>query len=157
MRGSALTASLTKSNVCSSRSRRRSWSRSLLEQNAMQGRLVTMELDQRLHDAFERIANRRWIVDQPGEQRHEHALALSEMALGQGNEDRVLVREVLVERADRDAGALGDAVRRACCVAVARENLSSGLDDRLERGGRSRLDGPASGCSARAAVIGRGP
>jgi stress-induced morphogen len=52
--------------------------------------------------------------------------------LGQRVQQRLLVREVLVQRADRVAGALGDAVGGRG-HALALENLSSGLQEGLHR------------------------
>jgi hypothetical protein len=51
--------------------------------------------------------------------------------LAEGVPQGVLVREVLVERADGDAGVLGDAVGGAGGVAVLGENVSSGGEDPL--------------------------
>jgi hypothetical protein len=46
------------------------------------------------------------------------------MRVHQGVQDRVLIRKVLVERADGDLGALGDAVGGSGRIAVLAENVS---------------------------------
>src|SRR5690606_3414158 len=47
--------------------------------------------------------------------------------------NRILVREVLIQRADGHPGVLGDAVGGAGGVAVLGENVSSGGEDALPR------------------------
>jgi hypothetical protein len=60
-------------------------------------------------------------------------------------EDRLLVGEVLVERADADAGRLGHANRGEALRPFALENANSGLQD-----GRDELGGPGlNGLSSR--------
>src|SRR6185312_10686797 len=76
-------------------------------------------------DLFDRIGQR------PGQDLRRGRRAVVEVPGQQLGEDRVLVREVLVQRADRDAGALGDAVGGAGGVAVAGENVSSRGQDPL--------------------------
>jgi hypothetical protein len=73
------------------------------------------------------------------EQRRELAPALLRVALVQRQEERRLVRVVLVERSDRDAGLLRDAVRVERRRAVPRENASRRLEDRLGRAARTLL------------------
>ncbi len=68
------------------------------------------------------------------------------------NEDRVLVGEVLVERADRYAGSLGDPVGGPGGVALTFENLSSRLDDGLHRRLRPCLLGSFRGSSRRSGM-----
>ena len=45
--------------------------------------------------------------------------------------NRVLVREVLIQRANRQSGMLGDAVRGPRGITMLRENVSSGIQDPL--------------------------
>ena len=61
-----------------------------------------------------------------------------EPSLEEGVDERLLVREVLVEGADADPRPLGDAGRRGS-GAFAREHLSRRLDDGVDRRLRARL------------------
>ena len=58
------------------------------------------------------------------------------------DDDGLLAREVLVKRADGEAGALGDAVGREAGLALARQNPSRGFEERVDRaqGARNRRD-----------------
>jgi hypothetical protein len=47
----------------------------------------------------------------------------------ESHQDGVLVREVLVERSDRNTGPLGDVVGGGAGVPAFAENASSGLED----------------------------
>ena len=58
----------------------------------------------------------------------------------QAKQDRVLVGEVLVERAHADAGLGGDADGGEALRALALENANSGLQDRGDQLGRTRLN-----------------
>ena len=62
----------------------------------------------------------------------------------QRQQHRVLVAEVLVERADADAGALGHRVGGEGGQAAAFQNLSRRLDDRRHGLRRTRLTGNSS-------------
>jgi protein-S-isoprenylcysteine O-methyltransferase Ste14 len=111
--------------------------RCFLEEDAMQGRVARVHRDHRLD--VERDRRRQVEVARPRGAVAQGRLHLVEVLVDQGDEDRVLVREVLVERADRDAGALGDAVGGAGAVPVAGENLSCSAQDRGDRLPRSPL------------------
>lgn len=79
----------------------------------------------------------------------EQGLPLAvELALGQGHDDGVLAREVLVHGADGDPGPLGDPVRRSGRIAVALENLSRPVQDGLDRLPGSALRGPLAQAGA---------
>ena len=60
------------------------------------------------------------------------------MALGKGAQQRLLVREVLVQRADANAGRFGDAVGGGG-ETLALENPSRGLQHEVHRRPRARL------------------
>ena len=62
-----------------------------------------------------------------------------DLLLGERQQDRVLVGEVLIERADADAGALGHGVGREAGQSTGLQNLSSALQDRRRGLGRARL------------------
>ena len=62
----------------------------------------------------------------------EGRLDLCGVALAERREDRLLVREVLVERADGDAGAGGDAVGRRARGPGGREQLCGGRQHRRD-------------------------
>ena len=66
---------------------------------------------------------------------------LVHVGLQQGEQQRLLVRVVLVERSDRDSRALGHASGRQPVDAVAEQNLNGRLRDRLDGGRRTLLNG----------------
>ena len=70
--------------------------------------------------------------------------ALVEVLLEEDRENRLLVGEVLVERSDRDPGAVGDVVGGGPDVALLLENASSGLHDLSDGEARPALGGPFS-------------
>jgi hypothetical protein len=63
-----------------------------------------------------------------------------QLAFEDGLEQRRLVGVVLVERADADAGTFGDAGRGEPIFADGDQNLKGGFEDRVHRGGRTRLN-----------------
>jgi hypothetical protein len=115
----------------------------LLEEDAMQAGGDRVQRDHRVDDSRQHAVKgssraKRLQV------RLEHRGAVGEMLPGERYEDRVLIREVLIEGADRHVGPLGDAVGGACGVAEALEDLSSRLQDRLDGRLRSQLLGELS-------------
>jgi hypothetical protein len=60
------------------------------------------------HGPHEVIERRRSVFDELG---LNHAVNVIDVALVQGNKDCLLVREILVDRADAHPGHLGDPVR----------------------------------------------
>jgi hypothetical protein len=113
-----------------------------------------MELDDGLEEAANEGGER--LPRRPVGEGGEEDLTLPiELPLGQRHHDRVLVREVLVERADRDARALRDAIRRPRRVSALLENPSCAVEDRRDRFSRPALLGPLAGFHARA--LGHGP
>src|SRR4029453_3547689 len=59
----------------------------------------------------------------------------------QPEEDRGLVREVLVQRSDADAGLLGHPRRGEALCAFLRQNLTSSIQNRGDELGRASLSG----------------
>ena len=122
----------------------------LFGQHPVQARRLLVERNHPVHDRGQGVAQRRRLVDERLERGPGHLLGLGHVSPHELDDDRVLVREVLVERSDRDPGSLGDAIGRAGGVAVALENVSSRLQDRLDRLARTLLTRAAtrfqSGC-----------
>ena len=92
---------------------------------------VGVQLDHRANKQLKAFAHRRRICRKGGDKRCEVLAALPHVALRQCNEDRVLVGEVLVERADRDTGSLRDPIGGRARVAPALKNLSPCPEDGL--------------------------
>jgi hypothetical protein len=129
-----------------SASRRRTWRGSgLLEQDAVEGAVLGVErhhgTDEARDDAVEAVAGGGRL----GGGAFEDRLALGEVRLHERHEQRVLAREVLVQRPDRHAGPVGDVVRGRRGIAAGRENLSRGPHDGVDRRARARLTRPFSG------------
>ena len=61
----------------------------------------------------------------------EYATHLLLVTLGQRAKDRILVREIPVERADRDAGPLGDAVCRRRLVTDLGKEIGGRIEDQV--------------------------
>ncbi len=78
-------------------------------------------------------------VDQGAPPASRGRRSIAELAPGRRGQDRLLVREVLVERADADAGAFRDFARVEGPGAVPFENLSRRLDNGRPGGPRARL------------------
>jgi hypothetical protein len=104
--------------------------RGFLEQDSVEVGLVEVVLDRRAHEQPELVvesvghrACRQVALDD--------ADATVDMVLDELDEDRVFVREVLVQRPDRDAGRLSISVCGARGIAVARENVTSSAKDPL--------------------------
>jgi hypothetical protein len=74
-----------------------------------------------------------------GADREQPRLFALELALDQGDDHRVLVGEVFVERADRDPRALGDVIRGAGVEATLLENPSCRVEDGRDGGLRTPL------------------
>ena len=64
-----------------------------------------------------------------------------DVAPSESDEKRVFVGEVLIERSDRDIGPIGDVIGRRIGVAVLMENVSSCVEDSLDRASRALLAG----------------
>ena len=116
---------------------------SLLEEHTVKARRERVQCDHRVNDLRENVIEVRTTA-QPLQVRFERRRPFGEVPVHEPNEDRVLVGEVLVERADRYAGSLGDPVGGPGGVALPLENLSSGLKDGLDGRLRSRLLGELS-------------
>ena len=71
----------------------------------------------------------RFLGSQPLRQHLDERSDLVEMSIGQRDEQRILVREVLVQRSDRDLGGFGHLVRRRRVVPALVENASSLVQD----------------------------
>ena len=76
------------------------------------------------------------------EDRRDHVVEVTpQRRLQQGT----LVGEVLVQGADRNAGALGNARRRQSLLAYLEQNLKCRFQHGVDTGGRTRLNGRLSG------------
>ena len=71
----------------------------------------------------------------------DDAAHLVDVPLDERRDQRLLAREVLVERADADAGGVGDAVGAGAVVAFLDEDASSRREDDLDRLLRAGLNG----------------
>ena len=108
------------------------------------------------HSVPTHFAVERGVLPMPTDHLTEHALeALAEIerhapldplvfvelvvAFAQRVDDRLFVREVLVERTDRYARYFGDPVRRQTRLSVGLQNVSRGKQDRVDGRTRARL------------------
>jgi hypothetical protein len=96
-----------------------------------------MNLDVGLNDGADGLRHRRAFGRR--EARPEDARDLLQVPVDEGRDERVLAGKVLVERADVDAGDLGDAVGAGAVVAFAKQNASSGVEQRGDGGARALL------------------
>ncbi len=110
------------------------------EEHTVKARRERVQRDRRAHDVREHLVKARPVA-QPPQVRFERCCPLSEVAVHERYEDRVLVGEVLVERADLYPGPFGDPVGGPGGIALALENLSRRLEDRLDGRPRARLLG----------------
>jgi len=110
----------------------------LVEQDPVQRRPPRVQLDHRLDERVQLTGElgRRCRGRQQGEQ--ARALAL-ELALDQRDDHRILVRKILVQRADRDARELGHVIGGAGFEAARLENPSRGVEDGGDRRLRTAL------------------
>jgi len=105
--------------------------RRLLEQHAVQRRLVRVQGDHRAHEARHHVVQRGARVGQRLRRRaREQPLGGGQVLLEQRDQQRVLVREVLVERADGHAGERGDVIGGRTRVAAEGEDPSCRLAQR---------------------------
>jgi hypothetical protein len=100
----------------------------------MQRRIVRVQHHHRAHEAFHDVAQvgarrRQRLRRRP----HQERLGGRHVFFEQRDEERVLAREVLVERADRHTGERGDVVRRGPGIATGREDPSSRIQDGADR------------------------
>ena len=91
----------------------------------------TNGVDQSLREDVQGDVARRRVADS-GE-------TVGEVPVAHGRHNGDLVGEILVERADTDAGAFGDAVGVEMRLALALQNLSSRLEDGGASGQRAAL------------------
>src|SRR4051794_1843556 len=84
--------------------------------------------DDELHVLFQ------WLLGKGPKLRLDLAHVPLDVMIDDGAEKRVLVREVLIERADADPSQLRDSVGRGALVTRAAENASGGLDGRADKG-----------------------
>ena len=116
------------------------WELGLLEEHTVKTRRERVQRDHRVNDVRQNVVE-ACTTAQPLQVRFERRRPLGEVLVHERDEDRVLVGEVLVERADRYPGPLGDPVGGPGGVALTLENLSSRFEDRLDGRPRSRLLG----------------
>ena len=88
------------------------------------------------------LVSRRSLISEPLGERDESGFGFVEVLLGQAHEQRVLVREVLIERSDRDASSLGDVIGGRVVVAERFEKTSSLVEDACDEFARSLLTRP---------------
>lgn len=70
---------------------------------------------------------------QPAQQIRESGGRCLDVPLGECDQQRVLVREVLIERTHRDLGLVGDVVRSGPAISLLVENASRRIEDALDR------------------------
>jgi hypothetical protein len=105
----------------------------------MQARVVSVVIDCRAHEEPQGIveplrhATRQPLAEQPG--------SGIDVRVHECSQDGVFVRKILVQRADRDPGALGDPIGGPCRVAVLSKNMSRGIQNPLPGLGGSLLFG----------------
>jgi hypothetical protein len=95
----------------------------------MQARVIPVVIDRRTHEQPQGIVEPLWqaarqpLAEQPG--------SGIDVRVHERSQDGVFVRKVLVQRADRDPGALGDPVGGPGRVAVLGKNVSRGIQNPL--------------------------
>ena len=110
----------------------------LLQQDAVDVAVFHLGPEDRAHDASRTLLEGGGVhLGELGEHRVAH---VGHVALAEQAQDGLLVREVLVERADADARPRRDAVGGEAGVAVGAQNLSGRLDDGVHRDLRTLLD-----------------
>ncbi len=121
----------------------RRWELGFLEEHTVKARRERVQCDHRMNDLRENVVEVRTTA-QPLQVRFERRRPFGEVPVHEPNEDRVLVGEVLVERADRYPSSLGDPVGGPGGVALPLENLSSRFEDGLDGRPGARLLGELS-------------
>ena len=118
----------------------------LIEEHPVERGAFDVKLDQRLGERAqlrrETPSGRGWLEDRE----QLRALAL-ELALDHGDQQRVLVGEVFVERADRNPGPLGHAIGGSRLEAALLENPSRGVEDGRDGDLRTPLRGLSDAAS----------
>jgi hypothetical protein len=76
---------------------------------------------------------------------------MSVVTLDHGGDERLLAREILIERADADAGDFGNPVGARLLKTFANQNASGCLDQRVDGGAGSLLQGIFPGVCRRLA------
>ncbi len=110
------------------------------EQHAVESRPMRVRLDHRVDEGRNRDLGGRASIELR-ERGNERALRSEQVTRREHREQRFLVREVLVERPHRDAGALGDRVGGRSRDAALLENASRGFQYCPHRFARTLLDG----------------
>jgi hypothetical protein len=108
--------------------------RELLHQDRMQPGIAVVQLDDHLHDAPDRLFERR--AFEPPKQHRNRVEDLIHVALDDCRHERVARREVLVQGPDADPRALRDPASRRALIPALDEEARGGLDDGVD--GRSR-------------------
>ena len=92
-----------------------------------------MKIHQPAEQGFESDIEGNARIIEVDESFFDHRVNRALVLFEEGREDRLLVGEILVERSDGDAGALGDAVGRGAVVPEVAEELGGRLEDRRRR------------------------
>ncbi len=104
--------------------------RNLGQQQFVEFRIVGVRLDHGVHHGANEFVE--WRSGMLHELVCEEAVDLLDMALVQGFKDRGPIREVLIERADTDAGNLSDPVGGDRLKALALQDSHHSIQDRLD-------------------------
>ena len=114
----------------------------LLVQHAVKFWIDAVGLDSGRHERARRALDRQ--IGDVAERSARDLEQFLRVALDDGRDQRLLAREILVERADADAGHGGDLVGARPIVALFHQNASGRFDERIDRGARTSLRGAFS-------------
>ncbi|MCY1242482.1 hypothetical protein D9M72_554450 [compost metagenome] len=103
-----------------------------VQQRTMQTRVFGVGSNHRVHQRLNNAAQRLLVGGKKSLVAHS-AEAVLKMTAPDGLDQRMLVRKVLVERADADACRLGHRIRRESGPAVLAQNASSSFDDGFDQ------------------------
>lgn len=119
----------------------------LLGEDALQFRVDAVGFDRDADEAAHGFLDRhvRDFAECGADDGHDLLL----VAVDHGGDERLLARKILIERADADAGDLGDAVGARLFKTLPDQNASSRLDQRVDRGAGSFLRGIFPRCCRR--------
>ncbi len=107
----------------------------LFQQNPVRCWISAVESDHAIHQRRNTARTRTRVVDRSA----QHGEYLREMPLPHGLDQRELIREVLVDRANADAGGFGRGIGREPAPAALSQNVSSGVKYGLDGRARASL------------------
>ena len=121
----------------------------LAAEHARELGVLSLEADHRGHEP--RRDHRGRLIGERRELTDDHVGDVPRVPVDELADERLLVREVLVDRADAHPRALRDAVGAGLVVALPHQNVSGGVEDRVHGRLGSLLSRPFSGARAHSA------